>query len=196
MKTVLFKSGLAALTAGVLLGTSVSALSQPPPQSGPDRRGLPGDGPRAERPFAQGAGAAMAGRFGPGLFQAFAVLNPEQRESLRELLGKDREKLSGSEEKLRDARRELVKAALAEKFNEKAVRKHAKEIAKIEADRTVALAKALAKVEPPLTPEQKERLQNPPPPGQFGQERRQFRRQGALPQNGERPIRPQQGDRE
>jgi Spy/CpxP family protein refolding chaperone len=191
MKKSMFRSGLAVLTAGALLGGAVSAVAQPRPEGRPDRRGFPpGEGQRSERPFQPGAG--MADRGGLGMFQALAVLTPEQRESFRQQMRTEGDQMRGTEEKLREARRELMKAAFAENLNENAVRKHASTIARIEADRTVAMARLLSKIEPPLSSEQRERLQNPPPPGEFGPGRGPALRQGPPPREGDEQGRPRE----
>jgi Spy/CpxP family protein refolding chaperone len=180
------------IVAVALLLTGLGATAQPGPGERPIRRGSP-DSPRSERPFQPGGGPnAQMGGFGSGMFQALAVLNPEQRESFREQMRKEGEQLRGSDQKLQQARREMMKAAFAEKFNEREVRKHAAAVAKIEADRTVQMAKILSRVEPPLSSEQRERLQNPPRPGDFQQRRGGFPREGSPPrERGEQPRGPE-----
>jgi Spy/CpxP family protein refolding chaperone len=106
-------------------------------------------------------GMPMAG----GMF--LGMLTEEQRMSMRDVMQDQREKTRDLEEKLRKARQATMETALTGKFNESAVRKKALEQAKIEAELSVLRAKALASVKPPLTPEQIERLKNPPAP-QFG----------------------------
>src|SRR5262249_29697806 len=96
--------------------------------------------PRPRRgPF--GAGA-MGG--GPGIERVFSVLTDEQRASLREAMEGQFEKVRGLEEKLREARRALLEAALVEKFDETAVREKAEAAAKLEAEVTVIRAKAFS----------------------------------------------------
>ena len=117
------------------------------------------------------------------------VLTPEQRDSMRGIMESEREKMRGIQEKIRDARKALMKASLAEKFDEEAVRAKALEVAKLEAEVTVIRAKAISKVQPPLSPEQIEQIINPPPmqrmePGTGGP--RPNDRQGNRPPRGPR----------
>jgi hypothetical protein len=65
-------------------------------------------------------------------------------------------------EKMRDARRGLNEAILAEKLDLDAVRKHAKEVAEIQAELSVVQAKVFSKVRSKLSAEQIERLKNVP----------------------------------
>jgi Spy/CpxP family protein refolding chaperone len=118
------------------------------------------------------------------------VLNEDQRASMREVLMEQRDKMRELEEKLRKARMEVLEAALSEKFNESAVRKKALEQAKIEAEVNVLRVKALSQVKPPLTPEQVERLKNPPAP-QFGAPREGMRRPQGRPDPNGLPPRPE-----
>jgi Spy/CpxP family protein refolding chaperone len=87
-----------------------------------------------------------------------AALTDDQRTSLQEAMAAQREKVSGLEEKSRDARRALFESALVEKFDEAAVRKQAVALAKIEAELTVARMKAFSQMRPQLSAEQMEKL--------------------------------------
>jgi len=66
------------------------------------------------------------------------------------------------EEKLRNARREAMRASVAREFNEQAIRERAMDVAKMEAEMAVIRARALSRVRPPLTATRSRRLQNPP----------------------------------
>lgn len=102
----------------------------------------------------------MGGQFFPLMER---VLTEEQRESLRAAMESQREAMRGIEGKLRDARRELMKAGMIEKFDEDAVRAKALDVAKLEAELTVLRAKAFSQMKPGLSPEQIEKVRNPPP---------------------------------
>src|SRR5436190_10227178 len=101
-------------------------------------------------------------RGGPGIERVFSVLTDEQRTSLREAMEGEREKVRDLEEKLRDARRALFDAALAQKFDESAIREKAEASAKLEAEITVIRAKAFAKLKPPLSAEQLQKVREAP----------------------------------
>ena len=184
---------VASLLAG-LLASTVVASAQPDGPARPGRRPLaPPEADRLERPLRAGPGP---GRMAPGMDHLFRVLTEEQRRSLREAMEGQREKIRDLEEKLRDARKDMFEAGLAEKFDEEAVRRKAMATAKLEAEMTVLRAKALSQIRPPLSPEQIERLKNPPPPigdrpeGPPGR-RRELRRdeRGLPPRDGPPPPR-------
>lgn len=103
-----------------------------------------------------------------GDFGFIRVLTEEQRNSFREAMADQRDKSHEIEEKLRDARKEVVAAGLVETFNEAKVREKALEVGKREAELAVIRARALSKVKPPLSADQIEQIKNPPPfkPGQ------------------------------
>ncbi len=92
------------------------------------------------------------------------VLTREQRESLHVAMESRRDSMRKLEGKIRDARQALMKAALAEKFDEDTVPAQALKVGKLEAKLAVLRAKAMSKVRPPLSHEQIERISNPPPP--------------------------------
>lgn len=171
--------------AGLILCGSLALLAQPGP--GPDNRPDPQPGgpdrpigpPPAGRQF---DGSGLAARLGPGVLHVISVLTPEQRRSFRESLRDDRENLREFQVKMKSARQHLMQTALDEKFDEKAVRKQAMEVAKLEAEQMVRLAKALSQVEPPLTSGQRERLENPPPMTNLGPNRGPFMERRGPPQ--------------
>lgn len=178
------------------MACACTVWAQPgPPNQGQDRPQPPyrGAAPDRER-IARGDGVPMGGQWG-----FMGVLNEEQRMSMRGVLQEQREKMRDLEEKLRKARQETMETALEGKFNESAVRKKAMEQAKIEAEMSVLRAKALSEVKPPLTPEQIERLKNPPVPQFGGQRAGPPQGREGMPNPGPRrgddlPPRPQPGD--
>jgi len=96
----------------------------------------------------------------PGMERLMAALTDEQRASFQEAMAAQREKLSGLEEKSRDARRAMFESAVAEKFDETSVRKQALALSKIEAELTVARMKAFSQMRPQLSAEQMEKIRN------------------------------------
>ena len=159
-KTPLARKILTATLAALLSG-SLLAPAQTAPKEKSEARPVP---PR-EGGFQQRLQAIV----GRGDFAALRVLTEEQRESFRQAMESQREQMRPFEEKLRDARKEMIAAGLAEKFDEDAVRKKALEVGKLEAELSVLRAKALTKVKPALSAEQIEQIKNPPPfnPGEF-----------------------------
>lgn len=146
-----------ALAAAVLLHSHPVALAQPHPEA-PNRRPPPaGFDRRGDRP--------QPG-FQPGLTLPLLerVLTEEQRESLHAAMASQRDQMRDLEGKIRAARQALMKASLAEDFDEAAVRAKALEVGKLDAELAVLRAKALSKLQPPLSDEQIERISNPPPP--------------------------------
>ena len=148
------------LTASALC--ALTSFAQPAPEGKPENRPPGGRQPQF-RERMQG----MIQRDGPGGGQFMPmvqrVLTEEQRTSLRSAMEAQREKSRELEEKMRDARRELLKASVLDKFAEDAVRSKALEVAKLEAELTVLRAKAFSEMKPALSQEQIEELKNPPP---------------------------------
>jgi len=152
------------------------------------------DGPERDRPEARRDAQRPPDRPGFGRAQGFrptgadplarlmAVLTPEQRSSVREMMADNREKAIAREKKIAEARKELMETSLEGNFNEEAVRKQARIIAELETERMVATAKTLAKIDPPLTPEQKRELRQAgaqrPPMDRFGPRERPQDRPG------------------
>lgn len=106
-------------------------------------------------PIAGGQGFLMNG-LGP----VGSVLTDEQRASFRQAMEAEREKMRDTETKLRDARKKLIEAGLDGKFDEDAVRKQAMAVATLEAELSVIRARALSQLQPPLSPEQIEKVKN------------------------------------
>ena len=148
----------------------------------------------------------MMGQMGAGMDRVFAVLTPEQRQSLREGAERNREEVRLLEEKLRAARKAAMEAGIEPNFDEAELRQKLRVVADLDADLTVLRAHALANVEPPLSAEQIEKLKNPAPLGEMQRDRRpdalqprppgNFPPREPLPQ-GDRPIRrgPPEGQR-
>ena len=137
--------------AAALLGIATVALAQPR-QPSPDQ-------PRAGRPQ-QPPGAF--GRFGPGFERVMGVLTDEQRSSLREIIEGQRAQMRELEEKLRDARKDLLEAGLSEKFDEEGLRHKAMAAARLEAEMTVLRAKAFSQLRPRLSADQIEKIKKAP----------------------------------
>lgn len=108
----------------------------------------PGGGGRPDR-----AGGARGGMGG-------MVLDDKQRELYREAMQKNGDELRSLNDKLQAAQKDLVKATIAEKYDEKVVREKAEAVAKVQTDITVLRAKAFSSVSPTLKPEQREQLEN------------------------------------
>jgi Spy/CpxP family protein refolding chaperone len=147
-----------------MIGSAGIALAQPPPGNGPQN---PPPNQNFRRPPGQ---PGQQGQFGglaqlaPGLAQMVNELTDEQRQSLRAAMQSQREKMRDIEMKVRDARKEMFEAAVSGKFDEAVVRTKAEGVAKLEAERSVLMAKALSQMTPPLTPEQIEKIKNAQPP--------------------------------
>jgi Spy/CpxP family protein refolding chaperone len=107
--------------------------------------------------FGGGGGGAAGGRN----FGGFGGLNldDKQNELLREAMQADSDELRKLTEKLQAAQKELLKAVIAEKYDEPAVRGKAEAVAKIQTEITMLRAKAFATVSPTLKAEQREQLE-------------------------------------
>lgn len=108
----------------------------------------PGPGAGGQRPFLAGLGPLDN------------VLTDEQRASFRQAMESQREKMRDAEVKLREARIKMFEASLDGKFDEAAARKQALAVAALEADLSVIRARALSQLQPPLSPEQIEKVKN------------------------------------
>ena len=104
--------------------------------------------------------AGGQGFFMNGLGPVGNVLTDEQRASFRQAMEAQREKMRDTETKLRDVRKKLIEAGLDGKFDEDAVRKQAMAVATLEAELSVIRARALSQLQPPLSPEQIEKVKN------------------------------------
>ncbi|MDB6034470.1 MAG: Heavy-metal resistance [Verrucomicrobiales bacterium] len=88
------------------------------------------------------------------------MLDEKQRELLRDAMQKNRDEMQKLDEKLRNAQKDLVSAAIAEKYDEKTVREKAEAVSKIQTDMMVLRVKGFSSVAPTLKPEQREQLEN------------------------------------
>ena len=139
---------------GAFLATAALSQQTPPPDAG----GTGGRGDRGDRGGFQGRGGA--GGFTGGFTGGGLSLDEKQRELYREASEKNRDELTKLDEKLRAAQKELLQAAIAEKYDDKTVQAKAEVVAKIQTEMTILRAKALSTVAPTLKPEQREQLEN------------------------------------
>lgn len=127
------KSFLLLLSTSILvLSLNAPAQTNPPVRPNPSARALEGLG--------------------------FNVLTAEQRASLAPLAQEHRGKIDELQEKIRAGRKTLVETAIGRPFDEAAVRQQAQSVANLEAEIGVIRLKILSKVQPPLSPEQVEKL--------------------------------------
>jgi len=175
----------------VALLVSSSPLIQAQPNSDRPARPPAGEGRPPRQPQGFQPGAGFRGGQGPMMEQ---VLTEDQRLSMRQALEGQREKTRALQEKIRDARKAMMTAALTEDFNASVVQAKALEVAKLEAEMTVLRLKALAEVQPALSTEQLEKIMNPRPPQGMGPDedgQRPNRRANRPPREGdERPQPP------
>lgn len=175
------------LTLGLSLGTGVFAAEKkerndrstpqelkqyPGKAERQSRRGTRGSGERREEARAGQERHGVAPRVNPAVMRLFSVLTPEQRASLREVMREHREKAGAAEQKIANARRQLMESSLREKIDEQAIRRQAQALAQLETERVIRMAKALSQVKPPLSKEQRARLSrvmgSQPGRGRFG----------------------------
>lgn len=160
------------IAAIILLASLAAAFAQPKPEGNPPKPNAPNPGRFQDRL------AGTVRRGDPFVERFVNVLTDEQKESFRKASEGQRDKSRELEEKLRDARKAILEATLAEKLDEDALRKKFMDAAKIDADLTVLRAKALSQVKPPLSKEQIEKLKAPQTMeggnfrGRFGNEER------------------------
>lgn len=149
-KLLKFSRAAALFALGGWLGAFVLTAANAQPAQGPGgnrpNRGAGGGG---------GGGGNLQGQRGPA-----AVLDDQQMQLYREATQKDGDQLRKLDEKLRVAQKELIQAALAEKYDENAVREKAEAVAKIQVEITTLRSKALSAVAPTLKPEQRDQLLN------------------------------------
>jgi Spy/CpxP family protein refolding chaperone len=156
------------LVPGILAAATLSLAAQTTtaPQTAPHRPANAGGG-------GQGAGASGFALGGP-----VGALTDQQRASYEAALNRVRGNLNELQTQLRAARQDFVVTSLDQKFDENVLRQKALVAAKIEAEMAVLRAKAMSQVQPPLTPEQIEKVKGAQP-GQMQQLRRQqMERQG------------------
>lgn len=158
MKRHIASNALAGVLAAAAMGGAWAAPAQPADSARPQQRPpLREDSGRFERGQPPGG---IPGRPAFGIERWFGVLTDEQRASLRREFESQREPMRELEEQMRAARRELLEAGIAEKLDEKRIRKKARAVAKIEGELAVLRAKALANIQPPLSADQREKLRS------------------------------------
>lgn len=108
---------------------------------------------------AQNAGDSIGEHFFPALGR---VLTNNQRESLRQTMVSQRARLQPLVEQLRSSRQALLNQITGGDFNETLVRQYAEQSARAESQLTVILARALAHLQPPLSPQQVKQLKSFP----------------------------------
>lgn len=135
----------------VLAVSGATELKLNSQETNPPPPGIPG------RPASPQGGQGI---FMAGLGPVGNVLTDEQRASFRQAMDAQREKMRDVETRLRAARRQLLEAGLDGTFDEGAVRKQALGVASLEAEIAVIRAKALSQLQPPLSPEQIEKVKN------------------------------------
>lgn len=86
------------------------------------------------------------------------VLTDQQRASYETALKAERDKMLALETKLRAARQELLETSLDSKFDEAVIRRKAMAAASLEAELAVLRIKAFSQVQPPLTPEEIQKI--------------------------------------
>jgi Spy/CpxP family protein refolding chaperone len=113
-------------------------------------------------PYAQGqrpAGILQApGVAGYALGGPIGVLTDQQRASYEAALNRQRGLMTELQAQLRAARQDFVTTSVDQKFNETVLRQKAMAAYRCEAEMAVLRAKALSEVQPPLTPEQIEKI--------------------------------------
>ena len=128
--------------------------ADPPPAGTADQSG----GNRGNRGNSQGRGGVTT-TTGRGGFSGLG-LDDKQMELYREASEQNRDTLTKLDEKLRVAQKELLQAAIAEKYDEKIVGEKAATVAKIQTEMTLLRAKALSTLAPTLKPEQRDQLES------------------------------------
>lgn len=143
---------VAMLLLGIGLATAQPATDEAKPTRLPPRRA-----PMGERPGFQPGG------LGSQFFTLVdRVLTDDQKASLRTAMESRGDQMRDIEDKLRAAHRELLKAAMMEKFDEDSVRAKATEVSKLDIELAVLRAKAFSEMQPPLSPDQIQQLRRMP----------------------------------
>jgi Spy/CpxP family protein refolding chaperone len=130
--------------------------------------------PELERPHhllaPTGLTANQPGIAGIAIGGPVGVLTDQQRTSYENALEAMRGRFLELNAKLRAARQDFLNTSVTVKFDENLIRQKALAAAQIEADLAVIRIKALSEVQPPLSPEQIEKIKSgrPGPMRQFG----------------------------
>lgn len=142
----------AVITAGIIATILPAAGQQNQQQPQPPQNRQP----RQPNQPPGGAGNRGGGRFFGNM------LDEKQQQLLMEAMQANAAEINALQEKLRTAQQELVKAVLAEKYDEQVVKQKAEAVAKLQVDMTMLRAKAISSVTPTLTAEQKQDLETSP----------------------------------
>lgn len=137
------------LTAVLLVCSLASSVIAQPARENQERRPqsqnrTQNDEPRGERPSNPPQGGLPFER----------ILNDEQREQFREAMQSNREKMREMGERQQKLRAEMQEALFADKLDEEGIRKRAADLAVIDAQRQIFMARAFQKVRPSLSTEQ------------------------------------------
>jgi Spy/CpxP family protein refolding chaperone len=100
---------------------------------------------------AQDKGYGMGERMFPAIGR---LLTDDQRKSFQQIIESERGQIRPLEEKMRTSRQALLAQITDGNFNETLANQYAGESAKAEADLMVVFARALSKMQPPLSTEQ------------------------------------------
>jgi Spy/CpxP family protein refolding chaperone len=91
------------------------------------------------------------------------VLTDQQRASYEAALGRQRELMMRLQAQLRAAREDFTAASVDQKFDENVMRQKALAASRLEAEMAVIRARAMSEVQPPLTPEQIQKIKSNQP---------------------------------
>jgi Spy/CpxP family protein refolding chaperone len=134
-------------TPALMLAIPLAVAAQ---QAAPPRAQRPGGNPQMNV-----QGAALGGPVG--------VLDNQQRASYFAALNRERAQMLELEAQMRAAREDFVAASVDQKFDETVLRQKAMAAYRCDAELAVLRAKALSQVQPPLTPEQIEKIKTGQP---------------------------------
>ena len=130
----------------------------------------------------QRLGIVSTGAQGYALGGPVGVLTDQQRTSYEAAIARQRGRMMELQSQLRTARQDFVVASVDQKFDENALRQKAMAAYRIEAEMAVLRAKAMSEVQPPLTPEQIEKIKAGQP-GQVRPLRPRQQLENAAPRN-------------
>jgi Spy/CpxP family protein refolding chaperone len=141
---------LRAFTPAVLLAMPLAVAAQQAEPTAP---------PRAQRP----GGNQQMNVQGFALGGPVGVLDDQQRASYLAAMGRQRAQMVELDAQRRVAQEAFAAASVDQKFDENSMRQKAMAVYRAEAEMAVLRAKALSQVQPPLTPEQIEKIKTGQP---------------------------------
>jgi len=141
----------------LLAGCCLAAVVDAADTNTPPSAGNPPPVPQRER-FAGAVNRAQP------LARVLESLTDEQRASFRSAMAGQRDQVRDLESQIAAARRDLLEASLAAKFDEAAVRQKAAAAADLEVDLNVLRAKAFSQIQPPLSADQLAKIRSAEPP--------------------------------